>query len=156
MGSRLPCAIASITACLMVESGASTFVPLFWSPSTARNFRFGGMTAPLASAGISLYTGALPSKLCAATRRLRVGAFVDTRVPVKPDVAFLTLESSTLSTKNLSARPIAAEMMNAVPALTMPSAARPTPRTPASSPRSTLRPMLTSRCVPFFGSLRTL
>lgn len=73
------------------------------------------------------YTGALPSKLCAATRRLRVGAFVDTRVPVKPDVAFLTLESSTLSTKNFSARPIAAEIMNAVPALTIPSAARPMP-----------------------------
>ena len=154
MGSRPPCAIASMTACLMVESGASTFVPLFWSPSTARNFRFGGITAPLASAGISLYTGAALFKLCAATPR--VDLLVDTRVPVKLDVAFLTLESSTLSTKNFSARPIAAEMMNAVPALTMPSAARPTPRTPASSPRSTLRPMLTSRCVPFFGSLRTL
>ena len=61
MGSRLPCASASMTACLMVESGASTFVPLFWSPSTARNSLFGGMTAPCASCGISLYTGALPS-----------------------------------------------------------------------------------------------
>ena len=40
------------TACSMVASGASMFVPLRWSPSTARNSRFGGMAAPAASAGI--------------------------------------------------------------------------------------------------------
>ena len=38
-------------ACLMVASGASTFVPVVWSPSIAKNCRFGGMTAPCASAG---------------------------------------------------------------------------------------------------------
>ena len=35
----------------MVDSGVSMFVPLVWSPSTARNSRLGGITAPRASAG---------------------------------------------------------------------------------------------------------
>ena len=34
------------------DSGASRLLPLRWSPSTARNCRFAGMTAPRASIGI--------------------------------------------------------------------------------------------------------
>ena len=45
----------------------------------------------LSDAGEAMTLSAISER---ATRRLRVGAFVDTRVPVKPDVAFLTLESS--------------------------------------------------------------
>ena len=36
----------------MVCNGASMFVPCFWSPNTAKNSRFGGITAPCASRGI--------------------------------------------------------------------------------------------------------
>ena len=47
----LTCDKTSATACLIVSSGASIFVPLFWSPKTARNSRLGGITAPCARRG---------------------------------------------------------------------------------------------------------